>query len=1065
MSIQAKIKSYVNKCDYKGVQWYSNEPLLGGIKGVDLAFQKNPNNNMIVGLENLHCSIANNIAQSNITQPNTIEPNITPTITQEHQKMITELVQNITMDTVSRLLQTKSPKERLYELVPCDKLMRLFVPLKLSKISDEVENDKHEKDVIDIMVKLFDSAYDTVFQDNIKFDRKKCKLRRLDDDHIIIITPHIVTWQIIQFFWNNLLDILHSTVNTKDRILYNKLFYYTLVTETNEEIDIDTESTFKTVFIKSEQTKLYFQNHCIFDEKFVAKFCKKSNQAMYLKLPILVPKKYESNISVYKKDEASDQTWYVSCKKEIDKNKLKIRDIILQFHRPNNKNNNKILCKDVFTSINQVLKKNNIGLEGKWYGQKLKSFLDSGIIELSVGNYCILTHSTNFKTHHGAKLCFEISLDGALYARCSQCPNRISQIVWEKNSKLRHNPHENMDPKNIRWNLFQDDYDFPDAIVDDEDIISKEVAAYIGEEESRIDYIEEELSKNDRGLSTVLCNFFKRRVKVVDRNGAVFLWNGKMWEEDESKKFHKIISIYSHYVLSHIIEQITQQIESARREALIAEEAQDENAAKTNKYLQKGLEGKKKKYDSFRDKLDKGITRAVQDFLCCNLFDNTFLTNVNKHPYYFAAKNGMVNLKTNCLEGFHPNFYLTCASNYKFESCSCPAGECTMDKNCDSKCDMTFIHNTFRQIMAYDTDLYDHFRWVLGYALVGDPKKKKLLIGQGPKNNAKSLVASIIGEVLPMYVKVMSKSVVVDYAKSAENSHSSHLTHLNGTRLAVLSETGQYDRLNEDQVKNITGGGEEKKHVREAGAAKGFDMTLGFVPFIFTNFPPKLSLNDSALWERLCPVLFPVTFCDEPNPKKYPEEMKRNDDLNNILRQKTNLKKIFNWLVRCCVYYCQNQNKTFPDRIQNIVKDYSTKCNELAQFLDGKTNVYELDPNGKLPLDDLKSDFEDSCKRFTQARRQQILDHHYFDLMMKKMGLTIESHGNERYVVGIKSLHKSVFAQMGNTYESDSESDEQVNRPGVNEDGNIEENDVGDTNNLLNNNLLNNLDHNETKVI
>ena len=1029
MSIQVKVKSFVNKCDYKGIHWYSNDTLTGGIKGIDLAFQ-NPNNNMIVGLEDLHCNV--NYQSEEITR----------------NKKITELVQNVTMDSLTHLLKKKSVKESLYELVPCDKLMRLFVPLKLTKI-----NDEHEKNVIDIVVKLFASAYVTVFQDNIKFNSKTCKIRRLDKEHVIIITPHIVTWQNIQFFWNILLDILHSTVSTKDRTLFNKLFYYTLVDESNQQIDID-EETFKSVYIKSEQTKLYFQNHCVFDEEFVTKFCKKSNRSNYLKLPIFIDNdsKVDSGNNVTgnengdienKKDNSNypdkfdplDPTCYVSCKKFIDKNKLKIRDIIFNFSR-SKKTPPKILCKDAFTAINQVLKQYNFGMEGKWYGQKLKPFLDSGTIQLSTGNYCILTHSTNSTTHKDTQMCFEISLDGALYVKCSECPNRIMQVVWEKNKKLgtrevpsrdtlnnRNVSHRDPDPKDVRWNLFQDDYDFPDAIVDDEDTINKEVSAYMQEDESRLDYIEEELTKNDRGLATILTNFFKRRIKVVDKNGNVFLWNGKMWGEDESKKFHKIIAIYSHYIITHVIDQTTRHMENARKDALVAEEAQDETAAKNMKYLQKKLEGKKKKFEAFRDKLDKGITRAVQDFLCCNLFDSHFLPNVNKHPYYFAAKNGMVNLKTNCLEGFHPNFYLTSASEYDFKPCSCPVGECTMDKNCDSECDMTFIHNTFRQIMGYDNDLYNHLRWVIGYALVGDPKKKKLLMGQGPKNNAKSLVSAIIGEVLPMYVKVMSKSVIVDYDKAAENSHSSHLTHLKGVRLAMLNETGQHDRLNEDQVKNITGGGEEKKHVREAGAAKGFDMTLAFVPFIFTNFAPKMSLNDSALWERLCPVLFPVTFCDEPDPAKFPHEMKRNDDLNNILRQKDNLEKVFNWLVRCCVYYCQNQTKPFPERIQNIIKDYAAKCNELAQFFEDKTSTYQYDPKGMLPLDDLKADFQEYCKRFTQARKQQILDHHYFDLMMKRIGLSIQSQGTEKFVVGIKSLHKNIFGQLPNQNDDFEEED------------------------------------------
>jgi phage/plasmid-associated DNA primase len=169
--------------------------------------------------------------------------------------------------------------------------------------------------------------------------------------------------------------------------------------------------------------------------------------------------------------------------------------------------------------------------------------------------------------------------------------------------------------------------------------------------------------------------------------------------------------------------------------------------------------------------------------LCNDLFDPDFVCKINNHPYYIAAGNGMVNLKTGCLEGFDPKFHLTEACKNNFISCSCPLGSCTMDKDCDSKCDLSFMHKTWLQVMAYDKELYNHFRWSVGYAMVGDPKKKKLLMGSGPQFNAKSLFSSCINDVFSIYCKVMSTSVIVQTNKGAENGHSAQLTHLNGSRL------------------------------------------------------------------------------------------------------------------------------------------------------------------------------------------------------------------------------------------------------------------------------------------
>lgn len=39
MSIQVKLQSTVKKYEYGGVEWYSEDKVLGGINGVDLSFQ------------------------------------------------------------------------------------------------------------------------------------------------------------------------------------------------------------------------------------------------------------------------------------------------------------------------------------------------------------------------------------------------------------------------------------------------------------------------------------------------------------------------------------------------------------------------------------------------------------------------------------------------------------------------------------------------------------------------------------------------------------------------------------------------------------------------------------------------------------------------------------------------------------------------------------------------------------------------------------------------------------------------------------------------------------------
>ena len=973
MSIQVNITSNITKRKFQDISWFSNNGLDGGINGVDLVLQKEA------------------IAKKNYA-----------IIELEDKRLAQQYVQEISAVTLNKIARNlkNDDDQKLFEIVPCDKLMKLFIPL----IVPITQSKKEPHRVISIAKKLFETAFKIAFKtDNIPFN---CKVKRLDEDHVLLVTQYNVTWQMIASFWNILQDVLHATKSTKDRNLYNRLFYYSVVNQAGQLIDVSGE-TFKYLRIHGVKKNIYFQRHTVFDNMFIKKFLKSSIQNTYLKLPIWkgVKDKRDKKEGEGGKGKGEGKAGkeggkeggkvkeheeiLLSSGKNID-DKLDLRDIIHHFYRDQSEIQ-RVLCNDVFEAIDQVLEQNKLTyLKSRWYNKKMSQFLSTGVISLSSGNYCPLTKAANKKTHQNSTINFEISMDGVLYLRCSSCPNRLLQIVWRKKDIKNAG-----DPKYIKWNLFHEDYKFPDALLCKESVIKMDVKKYIESSNGKLEYISEELKKNDRGLANILQEIFDRRVKIVNQGNSTFIWNGKMWEEDESKKFHKIIAIYSHHIFDSVIEPLEQEISNFLRQIIMARITNNKEDEEQSKQSLKACEDKKKKYVSFREKLDKGQTKSVQDFLCNELYDGKFQSQVNKHPYYFAAENGMVNLHTQCLEGFNPKFYLTEACEYKFHPCSCPVGECTMDSKCDSECDLSFIHNTIKEIMAYDKELYDHLRWVIGYSLVGDPKKKKCLIGQGPKYNAKSLLSNLICDIIPMYCKTMNKSVVIDFKKGSENGHASHLTHLNGVRLAVLNETGQTERMNEDQMKSLTGGG-DKKNVREAHASKAFDMDLGFVPFIFTNFAPKMSLNDEALWQRICPILFPVTFCTNPDPKKFPYENKMNEDLSNILRQTENKTKMFNWLVRCCVYYCQNQNKPYPEKINEVIKKYMIDCNELAQWLEENTSRYKFDPKRSMPLDDFRSDFTEFCKgRFTVSVRQHLLEHHYFNLMLKRLGLETETVGEK----------------------------------------------------------------------
>lgn len=90
------------------------------------------------------------------------------------------MVQNIAVDTLARIMQKGNNK--FYELVQCDKLLKLFIPLKVSR--------KHSnKGIVDVAKQLFQRAFSLAFKcENIKIQISDLIVRRLDEDHVLLIS-------------------------------------------------------------------------------------------------------------------------------------------------------------------------------------------------------------------------------------------------------------------------------------------------------------------------------------------------------------------------------------------------------------------------------------------------------------------------------------------------------------------------------------------------------------------------------------------------------------------------------------------------------------------------------------------------------------------------------------------------------------------------------------------------------------------------------------------------------------------------------------------------------------
>jgi putative DNA primase/helicase len=157
-------------------------------------------------------------------------------------------------------------------------------------------------------------------------------------------------------------------------------------------------------------------------------------------------------------------------------------------------------------------------------------------------------------------------------------------------------------------------------------------------------------------------------------------------------------------------------------------------------------------------------------------------------------------------------------------------------------------------------------RWLqrrLGAALVGGNVLTSLEILYGGGSNGKSVIANMLRAVLGKagtgagetgyLVTVPAAAVMSSYHAKDPDAATPFLAATVGARVLMMSESRDTDKLNEQLVKNITGGDEIAYRGLYKGAAA---FTPFFTPVLLTNSLPHVVEGSRALWDRLSPMEF-----------------------------------------------------------------------------------------------------------------------------------------------------------------------------------------------------------------
>jgi P4 family phage/plasmid primase-like protien len=218
-------------------------------------------------------------------------------------------------------------------------------------------------------------------------------------------------------------------------------------------------------------------------------------------------------------------------------------------------------------------------------------------------------------------------------------------------------------------------------------------------------------------------------------------------------------------------------------------------------------------------------------------------------------------------------------------------------------------------------------------------------IDYGHGSNGKSKFHGAIQHVLGPYATVPHKSLLV---AGRFEQHPTVIADLFGRRLAVASETQADEALNDEAVKNLTGGDRLKgRRMREDPWEFWPTHTL----IMFSNHKPAVHGRDEGIWRRLRLVPWQVTIPDN----------ERDEALARKLRAEAS--GILGWIVDGAIQFNAGGLHP-PPAVRNATKQYRADEDAIGRFI---AEVLDIDTtetglrNTWCYSCDIKAELDDWC--------------------------------------------------------------------------------------------------------
>lgn len=326
----------------------------------------------------------------------------------------------------------------------------------------------------------------------------------------------------------------------------------------------------------------------------------------------------------------------------------------------------------------------------------------------------------------------------------------------------------------------------------------------------------------------------------------------------------------------------------------------------------KELSTLERKFKSTHDK--NNILREISDII----EDNEFEETLNKQKYILPLKNKRI-IDMNTLETrertIHDKFTYECGADYI---------DMTKEQEQEAK-------DYFMSLFCGNEDTMKCVLNIIKSCFTGVPLRY-LFVATGSGRNGKSLLFKLLNIMFKKGMDIISKDVILE--KKSNSNLNTEMEKLDKCRVGYVSELKQTDKLNETNIKEITGGDPiNLRTIQKTDATLIATCCL----WILTNELPSFNV-EPAIMDRL--IIIPFNNKFEINPNYETEMIEKVDLLFSFIMKHGVIQYEFNLTEEMKQSKSDYEEDNAKDYLGDFISDYIVKNTPKSMKRDEFRSLY-----------------------------------------------------------------------------------------------------------------------------